>query len=332
MITNEKTDDVFYVNISDSGERLDVFLAKTLQGISRAQIQKQIADGAVLLNGKTGSKKSIINTGDRIDVRFNPLYDNRVRHLQPQDIPLDILYEDEYFVAVNKPPAMVVHPGSGVHEGTLVNALLARISSLSDGSASDRPGIVHRLDKDTSGVLIVAKTNSAHTAMASVFANRTIEKIYNGFCFGMPAEQHGKIDLPLDRSHTDPIKRSVSKNGKAALTEYWILHNQFGISAVRFKLHTGRTHQIRVHCSVKGFPIIGDSLYGGGQERLMRVAPLERPFASRISKCFSRQALHARSLSFIHPFSGAPLHIEAPLPIDFKDALLHFRNPDVFDS
>jgi 23S rRNA pseudouridine1911/1915/1917 synthase len=250
--------------------------------------------------------------------------------LAPQNIPLDILYEDEYLVAVNKPSGLVVHPGNGVRDGTLVNALLHKIGTLSEGSGSERPGIVHRLDKETSGVMIAAKTNNAHAAMAAAFANRSVEKHYVGFCFGEPSESHGRIDLALERSRRDPLKRTSSKNGKPSLTEYWLLRYRAGVSAIYFKLHTGRTHQIRVHCSSKGFPILADSLYGGGRERLMRVAPLDRPFAAKVFKSFSRQALHARYLSFIHPFTGLRVHIEAPFPEDFHSAMIHFGDHDLF--
>ncbi len=312
-------------------ERLDMFLARKLADISRSQIQKLIAEGMVLRNRQKASKKDIIAGGDRIEVLRAALLQREIQ-LRPQNIPLDILYEDEYYVAVNKPSGLVVHPGNGVREGTLVNALLHQVGTLSEGSANDRPGIVHRLDKETSGVLIAAKTNNAHAALAAAFANRSVEKHYTGFCFGEPSESHGRIDFALERSHRDPLKRTCSKTGKPSLTEYWLLGYRAGISAIYFKLHTGRTHQIRVHCSSKGFPIVADSLYGGGRERLMRVAPLDRPFAAAVFKSFSRQALHASYLSFIHPFTGLRVQIEAPFPEDFNKAMLHFGNRRIFSS
>jgi len=319
---------ILEISSESKAERLDLFLARKLADVSRSQIQKLIADGKVLRNNQKASKKDIIAGGDRIEVVRSAMV--RDIKLAPQNIPLDILYEDEHFVAVNKPSGLVVHPGNGVADGTLVNALLYQIGTLSEGSASDRPGIVHRLDKETSGVMIVAKTNNAHVAMASAFANRLVEKHYVGFCFGEPSESHGRIDLPLERSHRDPLKRTCSKNGKPSLTEYWLLRYRAGISAMYFKLHTGRTHQIRVHCSSKGFPILADSLYGGGKERLMRVAPVDRPFAAKIFKSFSRQALHARYLSFIHPFTGLRGSIEAPFPEDFNMAMIHFGDQNLF--
>lgn len=319
---------ILEVSSESNAERLDVFLARKLADVSRSQIQKLIADGNVLRNSQIASKKDLIVRGDRIEVVRSALV--REIKLAPQDIPLDILYEDEHFVAVNKPSGLVVHPGNGVRDGTLVNALLHKVGTLSEGSGSDRPGIVHRLDKETSGVMIAAKTNSAHIAMAAAFADRLVEKHYVGFCFGEPSEIHGRIDLPLERSHRDPLKRTCSKNGKPSLTEYWLLRYRAGVSALYFKLHTGRTHQIRVHCSSMGFPILADSLYGGGKERLMRVAPVDRPFAAKVFKSFSRQALHARYLSFVHPFTGLRVHIEAPFPEDFNMAMIHFGDQNLF--
>lgn len=319
---------VLDVGADCKAERLDIYLSRKLADISRSQIQKLIADGKVLRNNRKASKKDIIAGGDLIEVVRSALV--RDIKLAPQNIPLDILYEDEHLVAVNKPSGLVVHPGNGVRDGTLVNALLHQIGTLSQGSAYERPGIVHRLDKETSGVMIVAKTNNAHAAMAAAFANRSVEKHYAGLCFGEPSESHGRIDLPLERSRREPIKRTSSKNGKPSLTEYWLLRYRAGVSAIYFKLHTGRTHQIRVHCSLKGFPILSDSLYGGGRERLMRVAPLDRPFAAKVFKSFSRQALHARYLSFIHPFTGLRVHIEAPFPEDFHSAMIHFGDRDLF--
>lgn len=319
------------IETAKKGERLDVFLTGKLHDISRSQIQRLIAEGYVLRNNSKASKKDIIVNGDRVEVIMSGVVQREIQ-LKPQKIPLEILYEDEYLVAVNKPSGLVVHPGNGVREGTLVNALLHQVGTLADGSASDRPGIVHRLDKETSGVLIAAKTNSAHAALSAAFANRSVEKHYIGFCFGEPSEIHGSIDAPLERSRRDPLKRACSKSGKPSLTEYWLLRHKAGISAMYFKLHTGRTHQIRVHCSSRGFPILADSLYGGGKERLMRIAPLDRPFAASVFKSFTRQALHARYLAFTHPFTGLKLEIEAPFPSDFHKAMMYFSDQNLFAS
>jgi 23S rRNA pseudouridine1911/1915/1917 synthase len=312
------------------GVRIDVFLAHELDGMSRSRIQKQIEEGLVLLNGKQASKNDTLFKGNTIQIEQSSL-ELKESKLEPQDIPLDVVYEDEYLIAVNKPSGLVVHPGNGVHDGTLVNALLHRFKALSVGSAANRPGIVHRLDKETSGLLIIAKTDTAHTYMAQAFADRTIKKHYIGFCVGMPTETHANIDLPLERSRQVPIKRAVSQTGKPALTEFWLLEHKAGISAMHFRLHTGRTHQIRVHCSSRGFPILNDELYGGAKDRLMRVSPVDRPFAVKVFKCFTRNALHAYSLTFNHPFTGKNITITAPVPEDFRNAAQLFSNQKLFD-
>ena len=245
--------------------------------------------------------------------------------LAPQNIPLDILYEDEYLLAVNKPAGMVVHPGNGNREGTLVHALLYHVKSLSAGSGPDRPGIVHRLDKDTSGVVLVAKTDETHRQLARLFSTREIKKEYAGFCVGRRPAAHGSMGAPLGRSRRDPVKRAVRQDGKEALTEYWLLAHHCGISVMKFAPHTGRTHQIRVHCSAAGFPVIADALYGGGKEALNRIPVLERPFAIGVYKCFERHALHARSITFVHPQTHREQTISAPLPEDFNRALELFE-------
>ncbi|NLG19189.1 MAG: RluA family pseudouridine synthase, partial [Fibrobacter sp.] len=282
------------VDCGAAGERLDIFLAGSLNDVSRSQVQKLIGDELVLLNGERASKKALLRQGDVVEVSGLHLL-SREYTLLPQDIPFDVLYEDEYLAAVNKPAGLVVHPGNGNKDGTLVNALLYRMGSLPEGTSAERPGIVHRLDKDTSGVLLVAKTVSAHSALSVLFSCRKIEKRYAGFCIGTPKEEKGVINIPLERSHREPVKRTPSESGKEARTEYQLILHRAGISAMIFKPFTGRTHQIRVHCSTMGFPIIGDALYGGGKERLMRVNPADRPFAYSIFKCFTRHALHAKS-------------------------------------
>jgi 23S rRNA pseudouridine1911/1915/1917 synthase len=241
----------------------------------------------------------------------------------PEDIALDVLYEDEYLLGINKPAGLVVQPGSGNRTGTLVNALLHSFPGLSEGYESDRPGIVHRLDKDTSGVLIVARNNAVHAAMGTQFANRTVEKTYSGICIGRMPEETGRIEAPLGRSRSDPLKRAVMRQGKPSLTEFRLAAYQSGISLVEFILHTGRTHQIRVHAAHAGFPILADETYGGGRERILRLPPLERPFAFRVLKCFDRHALHARTLAFTHPVTNQRMEITAPYPSDFAEALGH---------
>jgi 23S rRNA pseudouridine1911/1915/1917 synthase len=240
--------------------------------------------------------------------------------LAAQNIPLEIIYEDDYLLAINKPAGMVVHPGNGNRGMTMVNALLYHIHSLSHGSAIERPGIVHRLDKDTSGVILVAKTDTVHSALARMFFEHTIEKYYVALCAGLRPAEHAVIDMPLGRNRRDPIKRSVQTDGKNARTEYWLLHHACGVSVVGIRPHTGRTHQIRVHFSSHGFPILCDPLYGGGNDRVETLAVLDRPKAYKIYKCFDRHALHARKISFKHPVTQKPMMLVAPFPEDFLAA------------
>ncbi|MDG5814732.1 RluA family pseudouridine synthase [Chitinispirillales bacterium ANBcel5] len=307
------------------GERIDFFLCNEIKRFSRSSIQKLIAVGKVTVNDRVVSKSTKLTKDDTIRVELEDTLFKGDTRPEPQDIPLEVLYEDQHIIAVNKPAGLVVHPGNGNPDQTLVNALLFKTEELSGGSSAERPGIVHRLDKDTSGVILVARNDEAHLELARIFLERKIEKIYNGFCIGTPPVTDGSIDLPIARSRRDPLKRSVHMGGKQSLTEYHVHKSRCGISFMRFKLHTGRTHQIRVHCSHSGFPILGDTLYGGGRERLLRIAPMERAAAFAVFKTFSRQALHARSLRFIHPFSKKTIEIKAPYPCDFLTAMELFE-------
>jgi 23S rRNA pseudouridine1911/1915/1917 synthase len=316
-----------YTVYNDSdGRRLDAFLAGALGGPSRSHAQKVIAEGCVSVNGKqTVKKNTAVAAGDVVTVSGGASTTARPYDAAPlpQDIPLDILYEDGHIAVINKPAGLVVHPGCGNPDGTLVNALLYRFGAgVSSGFESYRPGIVHRLDKDTSGALIVAKTDAAHAAFADLFLSRAIEKTYVGFCVGARPPQSGVIDLPLAASPRERTKRAVdTRRGKPAVTEYSLMGFNSGIALMEFTLHTGRTHQIRVHCSHKGFPIVGDDLYGGTRETALKIPPMERPFAYRVFKCFERQALHALSLSFIHPLTKESIKITATYPEDFNRAL-----------
>jgi 23S rRNA pseudouridine1911/1915/1917 synthase len=320
----------YIVDNDSDGCRLDVFLADVLGGPSRSSVQRIIAGGGVSVNGETVVKKNTdIAAGDFVTVceaalaHARPYYN--VAPL-PQNIPLDILFEDSHIAVINKPAGLVVHPGRGNADGTVVNALLHRFgANVSSGSESYRPGIVHRLDKDTSGALIVAKTDAAHAAFAELFVSRAINKTYAGFCVGARPLKHEVIDLPLAAGRRERVRRVVDeRNGKPAVTEYGLKDYICGIALMEFILHTGRTHQIRVHCSHKGFPIVGDGLYGGAREAVLKIPSMERPFAYSIFKCFDRQALHALSLSFVHPLTQESIHVTAPYPDDFTKALTIF--------
>ncbi len=308
------------------GCRVDVFIATYFPEVSRTKIQKHIEKGEIFVNDIPAKKSDLLKVGDVVEIEDTWNTSIEPVHVVPQDIDLDILYEDEYFVAVNKPAGMVVHPGSGNPDGTLVNALLFHLDSLSKGGARERPGIVHRLDKGTSGMLIAAKNDEAHNALADLFAKRSIKKEYIGICIGKRPRDFGRIDAPVARSKNNPVMWCVKKNGKEAVTDYKLLSYHSGISLMSLKPLTGRTHQIRIHCSYLGLPIVGDSVYGGVRKKTMHIQPLDRAFAYKIFKYFSRPALHARRISFIHPFTNKHISFEAPFPEDFRQAIDAFGN------
>jgi 23S rRNA pseudouridine1911/1915/1917 synthase len=316
----------FSVTPSSAGLRLDVFLSRAVPDISRSRIQKLIAGGSVSVNGKAVQKKYALSTGDEVRLEIKELPECEDAPA-PQDIPLSVLYEDRYYAAVDKPAGLVVHPGCGNRSGTLVNALLYHCGKgLSEGSDTGRPGIVHRLDKDTSGVIVVAKTNAAHAALAAAFALRAVKKKYVAFCIGRPRTPEGVIDMPLGRSRSDRKKRAPVASGKSSSTAYRVLEYRSGIALVELSPRTGRTHQIRVHCAASGFPVVADTLYGGGKERLKNITPSDRPFAASVLNCFSRQALHAAEITFTHPFLKKEMTVHAPLPLDFRNALALIGN------
>lgn len=320
------------ISPDSEGERLDLFLSRAVGDLSRSQVQKCIIGGAVLVNGRPARKNYRVAEGDRIRISDLNVPD-RPLELEPQNLPLSVLYEDDYFLAVNKSAGLVVHPGNGNRTGTLVNALLYYLGkNLSDGSRPERPGIVHRLDKNTSGVLLIAKTNGAHAMLAQAFASRLVKKDYLGFCMGVPSEAAGIIDIPLARSRKDPVKRAPDRFGKSSRTEFRLLAARSGISLVQFMPQTGRTHQIRVHCSSRGFAVLGDTLYGGGSGRLSQLAPAHRPFAIQMLACFGRQALHAWRIGFTHPFLKREITIVAPLPDDFQKGLQAMGESDRFSA
>jgi 23S rRNA pseudouridine1911/1915/1917 synthase len=321
-ITSEKK---IIVPASAAGMRVDIFLTHYLNNYSRALLQKIIASGSVSVNGSVVPKRYRLSEKETIVIKNLESYVVTTA-VEPEDIPIEVIYEDDYLLAVNKPEGMVVHPGVGNRSGTLVNALLHHSAQLSNAAHSDRPGIVHRLDKNTSGLLIVAKTNAAHHAIARAFASREMHKTYVAFCVGHPPSSQGIIDMPLGRNRNNPVKRAPDREGKSSLTEYRLIAQKSRISIIQFMPRTGRTHQIRVHCSVSGFPIVADDLYGGGKGRIERIPPGERPFALALYSCFNRQALHARSIAFLHPFLQKEIFITAPFRADFEQALSLFKN------
>jgi 23S rRNA pseudouridine1911/1915/1917 synthase len=292
----------FVVSANDARLRLDQFLAKRLPEYSRSRLQQLIRTGFVRLNEQTTRPRQIVRSGDKINLIEPPL--EKIETL-PEPIPLDVLFEDDDLIVINKPAGLTVHPGAGQREHTLVNALLSHCTTLSGIGGKERPGIVHRLDKETSGCLVVAKNDIAHRELSKQFAARTVEKIYLALVAGKLRKAAGIIDEKIGRHPVRRQRMSVtSKHGRTAKTEYRAIRSSDQATLVECRLHSGRTHQIRVHLHHLGHPVLGDKIY-----------------AQRFAKNFPRQMLHAWRLGFRHPRTGEWKTFEAPLPDDFATAI-----------
>lgn len=296
---------------ADAGLRLDRVVAKHCPQLSRTRVQELIAGGLVRLNGKTAKDSHKVHAGDTIEVIPQP---RPALRAEAEAIPLDILYEDEDVIAINKPAGMTVHAGAGNSHGTLVNALLGRGQSLSQSGDTLRPGIVHRLDKETSGVLLVAKNDFAHARLAEAFRERSIQKIYIALVQGALEEERGRIELAIAR---DPNRRTrmtakraaLLHNAREARTDWQVLARIDSTSLLEVQLHTGRTHQIRVHFSALRHPVVGDTLYGAaGQLHIGRTT----------LPSLGRNFLHAAKIAFAQPRTGQPIHLTAPLPPELR--------------
>ena len=279
-------------------KRLDQFLASNLTHLSRSRIQSIIKTGTILVNGSPARSSQIVRAGDEI-LWTEPAV-RLCESALPAEIPLDVLFEDECMIVLNKPAGLVVHPGAGNRENTLVSALLFHCGKLSAIGGVERPGIVHRLDKETSGCLVAAKTDAAHRSLAAQFAGRDVRKTYLALCRGVPRHRKGVIDLPIARHPTSRKRMAVSESGKGrrAVTEYRVLRSRGDLSLLECRPLTGRTHQIRVHLKHLGTPVAGDAVYGSRGN-------------------YQRQMLHAWKLEFQHPGTGAMLAFEAPVPSEF---------------
>jgi 23S rRNA pseudouridine1911/1915/1917 synthase len=298
--------DAFFITPEEAGLRLDKLLPLRFPHHSRTYFHYLIERGCVLVNGKQLKKREKVKAGDEIDVCF--LLTEEIS-LEPEAIPLDILYEDDAVIAINKPMGMVVHPAPGHPRGTFVNALLHHCKALK-GTDPLRPGIVHRLDKDTTGVLIAAKTATAHSRLVTAFSERAIKKTYIAICTGTPKE--GLIDAPIARHPVLRQQMAVCPlKGKEARTHLRILSKSSDLACVELELITGRTHQIRVHLQHLGNPVLGDPVYGS-------------PSANKKFQA-SRQLLHAASIKLLHPIYGTPLVIQAPLPSDISCLLTQLK-------
>lgn len=283
--------------------RLDAFISGKNDKMSRTMIQKLIEDGEVLVNGNKKKLSYKVQIGDVIEINIPEPKETDIR---AQNIPLEIVYEDNDIIVVNKPKGMVVHPANGNPDGTLVNAVMALCKgSLSGIGGEIRPGIVHRLDKDTSGLIIVAKNDLAHINMSKQIKDRQVKKIYIALVKGNISEDEATINMPIGRSTKDRKKMAVRKDGKEALTHFKVLKRYEKYTLLEIKIDTGRTHQIRVHMAEIGHPVVGDIVYSNGKNEFG----------------IEGQMLHARSLDFRHPITGKQMHLEAELPQYFKDVL-----------
>ena len=296
------------INVDEDNIRLDTYVARKVPEISRTMIQKLIESGDVLVNGDKKKLSYKVLSGDIITINIP---EAKEVDLKPQEIPVEVVYEDNDIIVVNKPKGMVVHPANGNPDGTLVNAIMAMCKdSLSGIGGELRPGIVHRIDKDTSGLLIVAKNDKAHIEMSNQIKNHEVKKIYIALVRGIVGEDEATIDMPIGRSTKDRKKMAVVKNGKEAVTHFKVLKRYDKYTLLEVKIDTGRTHQIRVHMAEIGHPVVGDMVYSNGKNDFG----------------VEGQMLHAKSLDFRHPITGKQMHLEAELPEYFKNIIEKLDN------
>lgn len=293
------------LTVEEQGQRADQFLSRSLNNLTRSAAQRLLEGGHVLRDGKPLKKNDKLKAGDEVSVLIP---DPSPVEILPQDIPLDVIYEDEDVIVVNKPVGMVVHPAPGHPDGTLVNALMHHCGeSLSGINGELRPGIVHRIDRDTSGLIIAAKNDAAHLSLADQLQDHSLYREYEAVVIGGFKEDEGTVDLPIARHQTDRKRMAVNHlNGRRAVTHWTVLNRYAGYTHVQCRLETGRTHQIRVHMAAQGHPVLGDPVYNGERKGFPELAG---------------QCLHARRLSFVHPRTGERLMLESPLP-DYFTAVL----------
>ena len=292
--------------------RLDSYIAKEDKNLSRSMIQKLLDDNKITVNGNNVKASYKVQLGDKIQIQIEPPKEVK---LEAEDIPIDVVYEDDDIIVVNKPKGLVVHPANGNPDGTLVNAIMAICKdSLSGIGGELRPGIVHRLDKDTSGLLIVAKNDKAHIEMSEQIKDRKVNKTYIALVRGTISENEATINMPIGRSTKDRKKMAVSKNGKEAITHFIVLNryttSKASYTLLEVKIDTGRTHQIRVHMAEIGHPVIGDMVYSNGKNEFG----------------IEGQCLHAQKLEFVHPITGNQMKLEAKIPEYFENIIKELEN------
>lgn len=308
----------------DIGIRLDHFLTKNLTEYSRSQIQILIRSGKVLVNNKNCKTGYALESNDTISI-FYP-EKKELSTISPEPMNLEILYEDEDIAVINKPSGMVVHPGKGNTSKTLANGILHHFNYLSNVNGLTRPGIVHRLDKDTSGLILIAKSNSAHNMLSEQFKNRQVKKEYCALTWGLWKEKEGQIDDSLQRDRKDPTRFCISANGKKSITRFQIYKEFQHCSLIRFFPKTGRTHQIRVHSAHLGHPIFGDEKYGGGLSKTRGFINEYSIAYQKLMLKFDRYGLHAKKLEFFHPRSQSLVNFESKLPEEFVKLIKDLDN------
>ncbi len=320
--------------VADKGQsliRIDKFLMDRVENVTRSKLQSALAEGFILVNGETVKPNYKVKPLDVIDLTI-PRPEGFRDEVIPEDIPLDIIYEDNSLLIINKPAGLVVHPGVGNYEGTLVNGLAHYFKTddqpVMEGNDFDRPWLVHRIDKDTSGLLLIAKTEKAMTHLAKQFFNHDIDRSYHAIVWGS-TEENGTIDAHIGRHPTNRLLMHVypeGETGKNAVTHYSTIEDLYYVSYIECKLETGRTHQIRTHMNYLGHPIFNDARYGGDQIKKGTVFTKYKQFVNNCFDLLPRQALHAKSLGFIHPETGEEMFFDSELPDDFQQALNKWRS------
>ena len=295
------------VSEEDKKIRLDAYISEKNLDLSRTMVKRLLDEGKIIVNDKQEKASYKVQTGDKIEIQIDAPKDIKI---EAQEIPIDIIYEDNDILVVNKPKGLVVHPANGNPDGTLVNAIMAICkNSLSGIGGELRPGIVHRLDKDTSGLLIIAKNDKAHISMSEKIKNREVNKTYIALVRGIIGENEATINMPIGRSTKDRKKMAVNKNGKEAITHFKVIGryntSKAGYTLLEIKIDTGRTHQIRVHMAEIGHPVVGDMVYSNGKNEFG----------------IEGQCLHAKSLDFNHPITEKEMHLEAPIPEYFEEVI-----------
>lgn len=313
---------VITVHASEAGQRLDQYLARKVPALSRTRLKNLITDQSVLVNDHPAKPSYRVRSGDIVEIELPP---PPLLELIPEPLPLDIVYEDDDLIVINKPAGMVVHPGAGVNRGTVANALAYYFQQLPTVGGMIRPGIVHRLDKETSGLMVIAKSDLAHERLAEQLQQRRVRKLYQALVIGRvgPVGHQGRVDQPIGRHPTHRTVMAVRPRGKGreALTLYRVMELIGEFSLLEIEIKTGRTHQIRVHLAWLGFPVVGDAVYG--RDRLSRIKP---PELRRAVDALGRHFLHATRLQFAHPRTGALLEFTSPLPRELDTFLAHLRD------